>query len=142
MTMASDSIPAELRERDQWVAYNMPGKCPMNPHTGNAAKCNDPKTWGSYDAAVALAERRGWTGVGYQFSEDDQFAGVDLDNCRVPETGEIAPEGHRQRASRQGSPTRHATADHQDRGKCARQHHQPRLGRGRHARYRRNGQGR
>jgi primase-polymerase (primpol)-like protein len=30
------------------------------------------------------------TGVGYVFSDGDPYSGVDLDNCRGRETGEIA----------------------------------------------------
>ena len=32
----------------------------------------------------------GYAGVGYVFAEDDPYAGVDLDECRDPETGAIA----------------------------------------------------
>ncbi len=92
-------IPSELRERRQWVAWNMearktggkPTKVPKNPNTGGNAMADKPETWGSFDAAVKMAEQRGWSGVGFEFSADDQYAGVDLDNCRNRETGEIQP---------------------------------------------------
>jgi len=90
-----DSIPPELLNLRQWVAYktlpaDKPKKVPVNPHTGGHASHSDPKTWGTFDEAVARAERNNLPGVGFVFSQDGLF-GVDLDGCRDPVTGEIEP---------------------------------------------------
>ena len=45
-------------------------------------------TWTSADEALANAGR--FDGVGFVFSPDDPFCGVDLDGCRDPETGTMA----------------------------------------------------
>ena len=92
----ADMIEAE---RPQWVAWNMesrkpggkPTKVPKNPNTGGNAMADTPSTWGAFDAALKMAEVCDFSGVGYEFSVDDEYAGVDLDNCRDRETGEIRP---------------------------------------------------
>lgn len=92
--MNADKVPAALRERNQWVAWKIvlrdgkPTKLPFQK-TGAAAKSNDPSTWTDFDSACG-ALRRGYPGVGFVFSESDEFCGIDLDGCRDPKTGVIA----------------------------------------------------
>jgi putative DNA primase/helicase len=67
------------------------------------ASSTNKKTWGTFAAVVAAlppalaaweheapADYRGG-GIGFVFSPDDPFCGIDLDKCRNPETGELAP---------------------------------------------------
>ncbi|MBA3387759.1 MAG: hypothetical protein H0U02_00130 [Rubrobacter sp.] len=61
-------------------------KVPYSIHGGRASSTN-PKTWGPFDEAVAVSVR--YDGIGFVFTEDDPYAGMDLDKCRDPETGEI-----------------------------------------------------
>src|SRR5689334_11461229 len=87
------AIPAELRARDQWVVWKLEprgGKPTKVPYCApdRKASSTDPATWMSYAAAVALAPH-GFNGVGYVFSADDPYTGIDLDKCRDPETGTI-----------------------------------------------------
>jgi hypothetical protein len=92
------SIPSELRDRSQWVVWRYEQrdgkqtKVPYRPVAGSMlmASTTDPGTWGTFDAATALAER--FDGFGFVFSADDPFAGVDLDHCRDPETGQLEDE--------------------------------------------------
>lgn len=93
-----EKIPLELRDRAQWVCWSLeekegkPTKIPKNPKTGSNAMANDPGTWGKFDQAVRRWEahkNNGIAGVGYEFSKEDPFTGVDLDKCRNAETGEI-----------------------------------------------------
>lgn len=81
------NIPPEMRERPQWAcssgkpsSTDKEGKRPRNPKTGGFASTTDPATWGTFDEAVAMAERKGWAHVGYMLSADDPFAIVDLDD--------------------------------------------------------------
>jgi putative DNA primase/helicase len=105
-----DSIPAELRDRAQWVVwvYHQRGdkwtKVPLTPGRSGQAKTDDPSTWRPCDEARAAYDRGGLPGVGYVFSKkriakdggaievDDPYTGIDLDKCRNPDTGVIAPE--------------------------------------------------
>ncbi len=89
-----EAIPAELRERAQWVAwtYGHDGrKLPLDPHTGRAASTTDPATWAPFATAYTFAKRRG-CGVGFVFTPDDPYTGVDFDDCRSPGTGAIRAE--------------------------------------------------
>ncbi len=92
--MNTEKIPQELRNRDQWVIWDtanrngQPTKLPKQSD-GSMAKSNDPSTWCAFPDALAAAETLGAEGIGYVFTDDDPFCGVDLDGCRDPETGEI-----------------------------------------------------
>ena len=86
-----NKIPLELKVRPQWVAHR-PDKKPVNPKTGKLAKVDDPETWGTFSQAVEYYEAhkgKRIAGIGYMFSFYDPYAGIDLDKCRNPETGEI-----------------------------------------------------
>src|SRR5262249_37027085 len=72
-------------------------KFPFNARTGAMADTTDPATWSSFDEAVvsaAKAELR-YEGVGYVFSADDPYCGVDLDDCIDPATGGLKEWGQR-----------------------------------------------
>lgn len=94
MTMSNESytephpmnIPQEPRALDQWVIRDEQ-KRPINPATGKLASPTDPTTWSSFTTAAATGRP-----LGFVFTEDDPYIGIDLDHCRDPETGTIAPE--------------------------------------------------
>jgi putative DNA primase/helicase len=99
MDSASNSVyqaPGELRTVDQFVCWQEEdrdgdvAKVPYSVHGGRASSTN-PKTWAPFDAAIVHAEVHGMSGVGFVFTEDDPFAGIDLDHCRDSETGVVAP---------------------------------------------------
>jgi putative DNA primase/helicase len=89
------SIPYVLKERDQWAAWRWEKrggkwtKPPIRPATGSYARSNDPDTWGSLEEALRRMHKDRLPGFGFMFHPDDGPAGVDVDGCRDPETGEI-----------------------------------------------------
>ncbi len=91
------SVPRELVEYRHWVAWKYaerdgkPAKLPVNPRTGRLAEANNPDTWDELQAAICAAAQFKCDGIGYVFAETDPYSGVDLDDCRNPETGEIQP---------------------------------------------------
>jgi putative DNA primase/helicase len=96
---ASSSVyqaPGELRTADQFVCWREEDrdgditKVPYSVHGGRASSTN-PKTWAPFEAAIAYAEEHSMSGVGFVFTEDDPYAGIDIDKCRNAETGEIEP---------------------------------------------------
>jgi hypothetical protein len=88
-------IPAYLRERPQWVCWSYQEregkwtKVPIDPNSGRKAKSNDPRTWTDFDTALAAYKGRKLDGIGYVFVDGE--SGVDLDDCRDPDTGEVQP---------------------------------------------------
>lgn len=92
-SVAGENIPDELIDLRRWVTWRLetrkgkPTKVPYDPYTGHRAASDNPRTWGTFDDAVATYERDDYTGVGFVLG--DGFVGVDLDKCRNPETGEI-----------------------------------------------------
>lgn len=91
------SFPQELKDRKQWVCWRLEPdkdggkdrKVPYNPVSGSKAQSNNPKTWTDYATAADALERYGYTGIGYMFTKDDGFVGVDVDHCYNPETHEF-----------------------------------------------------
>lgn len=93
--MSFENIPACLRGLHQWVLWKTvvrDGKETKVPFAigGTPAKANDSTTWAKFEEVVDTYERGGYDGIGFEFSADDPFCGVDLDGCRSPETGEVA----------------------------------------------------
>ena len=90
-----ENIPAELRRRPQWVVWryeergDKSTKVPYDPATNRRASTTDLVTWRSLEEAVQTLQTGRYDGIGVVFSSGDPFAGVDLDKCRNPETGEL-----------------------------------------------------
>ena len=89
------ALPASLRERKQWVCWReeerdgKPTKIPVMPGAGAFASATDPDTWDSFETAIGYTETKNADGVGFVFTDNDPIVGVDLDDCRDPETGEV-----------------------------------------------------
>ena len=82
-----ENIPFELRELPQWVTWRYElrsdkwTKVPYDAATGKKARPNDAETWSSLEDSLATARARNYDGIGFVFSEDDPYCGVDLDDC-------------------------------------------------------------
>ena len=86
------SFPDELKSLPRFVCYRLEPdakkperfkKIPYDPLTGRRAKANDSSTWGTFDQALAAAEKRNYDGVGFQFGDDGPYVGIDIDHCVV-----------------------------------------------------------
>jgi len=92
----ADKIPQELKALDQWVMWKMikkgdrPTKVPFQVG-GIPASSTDKSTWTTFQSVLSAYDTGGFSGIGFVFSEDDPYCGVDLDGCRDPETGKIQP---------------------------------------------------
>jgi len=94
------SIPAELKQFDQWVVWRLERrsgsatKVPYAPRSGQHASVNDATTWASFDEAIgAYDEAPGqYSGIGFVLTGSDGIGGVDLDHVRDPDTGELHPQ--------------------------------------------------
>lgn len=94
-----DQIADELLDWNQFVNWQERmragrlTKIPVNPATRRPASVSDPGTWGSAELAVDVAQRYGPdVGIGFVFTREDPFTGVDLDGCLDPDTGEITKQ--------------------------------------------------
>lgn len=74
----TSKIPVEMRQFKQWVCHDF-AKVPLNPYTGTAAKVNNENTWGSFDDAIFALNAGIGIGLGFVFTENDPFFGIDLD---------------------------------------------------------------
>ena len=95
----TENIPRELTTLNKWICWKWiqrKGKWtkpPYIPSTGKLAKSNDPTTWVSFfDALGACNKSDKYDGIGFMFSEDDPYTGIDFDDCRGKKTGTITPE--------------------------------------------------
>ncbi|MBP2252595.1 primase-polymerase (primpol)-like protein [Halarchaeum solikamskense] len=90
-----DVLPAELREREQWVGWRVEEgggkatKVPVNAATGGYGSATDAITWTDVATAVDAVESGEADGIGFVFTDEDPLVGVDLDDCRDPETGAV-----------------------------------------------------
>jgi putative DNA primase/helicase len=94
-----ENIPERLTERPQWVNWRLEErgdrmtKVPYTPGTLRRASSTDLMTWRTFSEALAAYEagEPSYDGIGFCFCSGDPFAGIDLDDCRNPQSGEIAP---------------------------------------------------
>jgi putative DNA primase/helicase len=100
-----DRIPAELKARRHWIVWQ-PEYRPAGPKSKKPAKWtkvlyqpqapvnkampNTPGTWNTFKAALKAFNREPdiFSGVGYVFSPQDPYTGIDLDNC-LDELGRV-----------------------------------------------------
>lgn len=96
----AEGIPEELKALRQWVCWKLVWddtrwtKVPVNPKTGRNASSTKSSTWGTFDQAWEHYENHkghGVDGLGFVFTKDDPFVGIDLDHCRDAKTGNILP---------------------------------------------------
>lgn len=96
VTVNVEAIPASLRERDQWVTWKLetrdgkPTKVPYNARTGQKAMSDTPATWSPFLVALRAFQADSYSGIGFVFSPDDPYCGIDLDHALDDETGELA----------------------------------------------------
>ncbi|MFO0084835.1 MAG: hypothetical protein ACK52L_03010, partial [Pirellula sp.] len=96
------NCPSCIRDRNQWVAWKYverggkPTKAPINPHNGALASSTDASTWGTFAEAIEACRRNAsLAGVGFVFTADDPYCGVDLDDSVDESTGQLKPWAQR-----------------------------------------------
>lgn len=95
MSVNAANIPQELKDLSQWCVWRTTvrdgseTKVPFQPN-GDFAKSNDPETWSTFSEAMDAYCQGNWDGIGFMFSANDPYTGIDLDGCRNPDTGEWA----------------------------------------------------
>lgn len=89
------NVPAELAELKQWIIWERvvrrgkTSKIPLRPRDGHRASTTRVQDWGTLDDAILGCKIHGADGIGFVFSKDDDYCGVDLDDCFVE--GDLHP---------------------------------------------------
>jgi putative DNA primase/helicase len=106
-----EAIPDALKSGERFVCWSYVedrdrdtgavdwDKPPLDPRTLGPASSTNPRTWSGIDVALDAYDRAGLDGIGIVLhrSADDLHAGtpglvgIDLDDCRDPQTGAIQP---------------------------------------------------
>jgi hypothetical protein len=94
------TIPAELRDRPQWIPWRSeprrdrpdhPAKVPWRVDGSRRVSTTNPNGWGTLKQAVAARfEDERFDGVGFVFTAEDPYTGIDLDGC-IDANGELHP---------------------------------------------------
>jgi primase-polymerase (primpol)-like protein len=94
-----DGIPDYLKIRPQFVGWNSKlkpngklDKVPMRAGFRIGASTTDLLTWSPFEEAYAAYEDGKHDGIGFVFCSADPFVGIDFDDCRDPDTGEVDPQ--------------------------------------------------
>ena len=95
---AVDNIPDSLLATPQWVCWRYIArdgkttKAPVNPHDGGFADSTSRATWGTFEQALEASRNdRSLAGIGFVFTADDPYCGVDLDDSVDESTGQLKP---------------------------------------------------
>lgn len=97
---SNTAVPSDLRALDQWVIYRLEqrdGKTTKVPYRATSpsrrASATNPDSWASYKVALAAAPAPDKGGIGFVFTADDPYCGIDLDDCLT--AGKLHPEAAR-----------------------------------------------
>lgn len=83
------NIPTELKELNQWVGWFWKKlgkkwtKVPQSLKDHQLASSDNPDTWASFSVTT------GRDRIGFMFSAEDPYCGIDIDSCVDPATGKI-----------------------------------------------------
>lgn len=81
-----NEIPSELKALPQWVLWKKenrngkPTKIPYQP-SGEMAQANNRRTWSTFASVVKYYLEHEYDGIGFVFSRQDNYIGIDIDNC-------------------------------------------------------------
>lgn len=81
-----NEIPAELKGLPQWILWkfetrnNKQTKVPYQVD-GEMAQANNRRTWSTFATAVKFYLEGNYDGIGFVFSRQDEYIGIDIDKC-------------------------------------------------------------
>jgi putative DNA primase/helicase len=86
MTYQFHNIPTELKNTPHWILWRSekrdgkPTKVPYQIN-GEMAQSNNKRTWSTFPTIIKFFEKGDYDGIGFMFSKDDPFIGIDIDHC-------------------------------------------------------------
>lgn len=86
MTYNFSDIPTELKNTPHWILWRSEvrnGKKTKVPYqiNGEMAQSNNKRTWSTFPTIIKFFEKGDYDGIGFMFSKDDPFIGIDIDHC-------------------------------------------------------------
>lgn len=101
-TLNLETIPEELRQHNQWVDFRLEpradengittlAKVPYSARSGHRASSTERSDWSSYELACKYRDRSLLDGIGFVFTDEDDYVGIDLDHVIDPDTGAWEP---------------------------------------------------
>jgi len=98
MSVQFENIPVELKKINRWVMWKYTevgegeskrmSKLPMQSN-GSPASSTNQSHWTDFFTAEKAYQTGKFSGVGFVFSKEDNLVGIDIDDCRDPETGTL-----------------------------------------------------
>ena len=94
MEVRAENIPEFLKQQERWVNWHWTrkgrkyDKPPCTP-TGSNASVLKPSTWSTFSVALSASQKK-LDGIGFVMDGTGDLIGLDIDNCRDPETGDIS----------------------------------------------------
>lgn len=83
-----ENIPNEMKEYPVWICWKKEkrnngkiAKIPMNPYDGRYGDVTNPAKWTTFEKAVEACKKYNMDGIGFVFSKDYGFVGIDIDQC-------------------------------------------------------------
>ncbi|EEM02023.1 hypothetical protein bmyco0002_56420 [Bacillus pseudomycoides] len=81
-----NQIPTELKNTPHWILWRSEvrnGKKTKVPYqiNGEMAQSNNKRSWSTFPTIIKFYEQGGYDGIGFMFSKDDPFVGIDIDHC-------------------------------------------------------------
>lgn len=95
-TIHIENIPQEMKEVKAWVCWREAErdgkitKIPTSPFSGRDISITAPSNWMTFGEAVRFSRTTGIAGIGFVFSKQNGFVGVDIDHC-IDEYGNLSP---------------------------------------------------
>ncbi|MES1047213.1 DNA primase [Heyndrickxia oleronia] len=86
MTYKFNQIPTELKNTPHWILWRQEernGKMTKVPYqfNGEMALSNEKRTWSTFPTIIKYFNEGDYDGIGFMFSKDDPFIGIDIDHC-------------------------------------------------------------
>ncbi|MGF9601345.1 phage/plasmid primase, P4 family [Bacillus subtilis] len=80
------NIPQELKNAPQWILWRSEernGKKTKVPYQidGSMAQSSNKRTWSTFATIMKFFNEQEYDGIGFMFSKDDPFIGIDIDHC-------------------------------------------------------------
>lgn len=86
-TTWQQNVPLVLQNLKQWVTWEAREregritKVPVYPSTRKDISINNTNNWMEFEEAITMCERYNLSGIGFVFTGDDPYVGIDIDHC-------------------------------------------------------------